>query len=115
MANENDGAQDTVKARELSKMNRMQLIEVIYALQQNQRELEEENKKLRIQLDDRTIKMSEYGSIAEAALGINEVFEKAQAAADQYVSSVRQAYDGIWKEIIGDRDRLKAQLKEEET
>ncbi len=36
--------------------------------------------------------MSHSGSIAEASLRINNIFEAAQKAADQYVDSVRYLY-----------------------
>ena len=35
--------------------------------------------------------MSKAGSIAEAAISVNGVFEAAQAAADQYLASIRAA------------------------
>ena len=71
--------------RELRRMNRMELIEIIYALKQHEEELEQQNANLRQQL-------AEVGSIAEAALSLNRVFEAAQAAADQYLESVKAQY-----------------------
>ena len=76
--------------RELRRMNRMELIEIIYALKQHEEELEQQNAKLRRQLADRTLRL--VGSIAEAALSMNRVFEAAQAAADQYLESVKAQY-----------------------
>ncbi len=77
--------------KELRKMHRTELIEIIYQLQQNLVRMEQENERLRRKLHDRRILMENAGSIAEAALRINEVFESAQRAADQYVESVRLA------------------------
>lgn len=77
--------------KELRKMRRMELIEIIYQLQQNLVRMEQENERLRRKLHDRRILLENAGSIAEAALRINEVFESAQRAADQYVESVRLA------------------------
>lgn len=71
--------------RELRRMNRMELIEIIYALKQHEEELEQQNAKLCRQLADRTLRLEQVGSIAEAALSLNRVFEAAQAAADQYL------------------------------
>lgn len=62
--------------RELRRMNRMELIEIIYALKQHEEELEQQNAKLRRQLADRTLRLEQVGSIAEAALSLNRVFEK---------------------------------------
>lgn len=49
------------------------------------RELEETKK----QLADRELHMQEAGSIAEASMQLNGVFEAAQRAADQYLESIR--------------------------
>jgi len=39
-----------------------------------------------------TLRLEQVGSIAEAALSLNRVFEAAQAAADQYLESVKAQY-----------------------
>ena len=67
--------------RELRRMSRTELIEIIYALKQHEEELE--------QLDDRTLRLEHAGSIAEASLALHQVFEAAQAAADAYLKSVK--------------------------
>ncbi|MCD8074681.1 MAG: hypothetical protein LUF27_06560 [Lachnospiraceae bacterium] len=79
--------------KELRKMNRTELIEIIYALQQNDKILQEETEELRRQLDDRTIRMENAGSIAEAALSLNHIFEDAEAAARQYLDSLKAAHE----------------------
>lgn len=77
--------------RELRKLSRADLLELL--LQQTQ-----ECEQLRAQLDqanqalqDRRILLEESGSIAQAALQLNQVFQAAQAAADQYVENVQRA------------------------
>ena len=57
----------------------------------------EENERLRQELDEaqaecakRQIILENAGSIAEAALQLNEVFEAADRAAKQYLESVRK-------------------------
>ncbi|MCD8378749.1 MAG: hypothetical protein LUC95_00155, partial [Lachnospiraceae bacterium] len=67
--------------KELRKMNRTELIEIIYALQQNEKSLRRENEDLHEQLEDKTIRLEKSGSIAEAALGLNHIFEDAEKAA----------------------------------
>lgn len=73
---------------QLRKMGRRELIEVIYALQQNELEQSKQIKKLQGQLNERALKMTNTGSIAEASLALSDIFDKAQEAADQYVQSV---------------------------
>ncbi len=75
--------------RELRRMSRTELIEIIYALQQNERSLRAEIDSLTIEVRDRMIRKEEAGSIAEAALSLNQIFESAQAAADQYVEAIK--------------------------
>lgn len=76
--------------RELKKLSRAELLELL--LQETQ-----ENERLRKQLDkaqtlmeSKVIKIENAGSIAEAALALNGVFEAAQKAADQYLENVRR-------------------------
>ena len=75
--------------KELRRMSREELVEIIYAMQQSQHQLEQQNEELRTRLDDRTLKWEQAGSLAEAALSLNHVFEDAQAAADQYLASLK--------------------------
>ena len=68
--------------REFRRLTREDLLDIIYELQQKTQRLEQENETIRKQLSDRTVKLENAGSIAEAALALNGVFEAAQAAAD---------------------------------
>lgn len=74
--------------KELKKLRRRDLLALLL-------EITKENELLRQQLADahrrlanREIRMKHAGSIAEASLRLNGVFEAAQAAADQYLASV---------------------------
>lgn len=75
--------------KELRKMNRTELIEIIYALKKQESDLSDANEALKKRLEDREIQLEEAGSIADAALRLNGVFEAAQKAADDYLNSVR--------------------------
>lgn len=76
--------------RELRKLSRADLLELLLKeTQENERlraELEEANKKLA----DRTILIEDSGSLAEAALRMNGVFEAADRAVRQYLENVRR-------------------------
>lgn len=76
--------------KELRRMSRAELIEIIYALKNDADRLEKENKNLKEELKKREIQISEAGSIAEAAIKLNQVFESAQAAADDYLASIKK-------------------------
>ncbi|MGZ7144751.1 DNA repair protein, partial [Streptococcus pyogenes] len=58
-----------------------------------QEKIEEQEAKileLQNELNRKTITLKESGSIAEATLALNGVFEAAQAAADQYLLSIKE-------------------------
>ena len=75
--------------RELRQMHRAELIEIIYALKQSEDQLKAQNAALTAQLQDRQLRLEKAGSIAQAALELNNVFAAAQAAADDYLHSVQ--------------------------
>lgn len=77
--------------KELRRMSRPELIEIIYALKSNEESLQKQNEGLTEKLNDRTIRMKEAGSIAEASLKLNDIFSVAQEAADDYLNSIKEA------------------------
>lgn len=95
-------------AKELRHMGRTELIEIISQYQKNEEELKAEIHSLQAQLADRIIKMENAGSIAEAALALNGVFDAAQAAAEQYLVSIQKSSaeaERTASEIIGEARR----------
>ncbi|MGN0157596.1 MAG: hypothetical protein ACI39W_00420 [Brotaphodocola sp.] len=76
--------------RELKKLSRADLLEMLIdqskQLQDTQKKLAEAEDKL----CSREIMLQQAGSIAEASIQINGVFEAAQAASQQYLDNVRQ-------------------------
>jgi len=74
--------------KELRKMNRTELIEIIYALKKEEEEVNQKLEEAEQQLQNRTIQIAKAGSIAEAAMELNHVFASAQKAADEYLNSV---------------------------
>ncbi len=102
--------------KELRRMNRTELIEIIYALQQNENNLRTENEELKEQLDDKAIRIEQAGSIAEAALSLNHIFEDAQRAAEQYSLSLQDAYgqaDEIIEQARAEAEQIRAQARAE--
>lgn len=73
----------------LRKLSRSELIEIIYQYQLNLEELEKENKQLKQELEDKRIRIHNAGSLAEAVLGINNVMEAAQNAANMYLDEIQ--------------------------
>ncbi len=76
--------------KELRKLNRKQLLELLLLQAKENSALKAQIQSLEEQLQSRQILLEKAGNIAEAALQLNQVFQKAQAAADQYVDNVRR-------------------------
>lgn len=72
-------------AKELKRLRRRDLLEMMIALSKENELLRERNDYLEAQLQDRMLTISEAGSLAEAVLQLNDVFKAAQDACDQYV------------------------------
>ncbi|MDD6411153.1 MAG: DNA repair protein [Oliverpabstia intestinalis] len=79
----------------LKKLSRQDLLEMLLESERYVKQLEEELEEARKQLDDRRIMIENSGSIAEAALKLNGIFEAAQAAADQYLENLENKYSDI--------------------
>ena len=75
--------------KELKRKRRMELLELLLEIDEENERLRRENAELTARLDSRVIRLEQAGSIAEAALALNRIFEDAQAAADQYLESVK--------------------------
>lgn len=76
--------------KELKKLKRDQLLEIMLRQQEKIEEQEKVIKELECQLNDRRIAIDNCGSIAEASLVLNDIFNSAQAAADQYLENIKQ-------------------------
>ena len=70
--------------KEFKRLNRAQLIDIIYQFQLQIDKLTEQNLKLKRELADKRLRLRNAGNIADAALEINNCFRSAQEAADQY-------------------------------
>lgn len=75
---------------ELRKLKRVDLLELLISQGRENEELRHKLAEAEQKLADRQIKTDEAGSIAEAALKLNGVFEAAQAAADQYLENIKR-------------------------
>ena len=75
--------------KELKRLSRMELLEVLLRQIQEGDRLKEENTELKQLLESRKLQVAQAGNLAEASLSINRVMEAAQAAADQYLDNIR--------------------------
>lgn len=101
--------------RELRHLHRTELVEIIFALKQSEDQLKAENAALTAQLQDRRIHIQNAGSIAQAALELNKVFEAAQAAAEDYLASVQAEASTAGADAILAQARAQAEALKQQT
>ena len=75
--------------KEFKRLRRSDLIEILYEYQTREKALQDEIAALRAALEERELKIQNAGSIAEAVMKLNGLFEAAQKTADDYVEQVR--------------------------
>ena len=75
--------------KELKRLRRRDLLEILLDLTKENALLRERNDALEAQLQDRMLIISEAGSLAEEALQLNGVFQAAQDACDQYTYNMQ--------------------------
>lgn len=78
--------------KELRKLKRTELLEMLIEQSKEVKRLKEELAQTQAQLKDRRIRIQNAGSIAEAAMQLNGVFEAAQRAADQYIENLHRQF-----------------------
>lgn len=74
--------------KELKKLSRADLLQMLIEQSKEVERLKAIIKQNEEELQNKKILLNEAGSIAEASLKINQVFENAQKAADQYLANV---------------------------
>lgn len=80
--------------KELKKLRRADLLELLLEKTKENEQLLAETADLKRQLASRTIAIDKAGSIAEAALQLNGIFDAAQDAAAQYLENIRSMSEG---------------------
>ena len=75
-------------SKELKKLSRRELVDIIYQLKKNEQEKQDKIATLEDALQEKRIRVSVAGSIAEAAVDITNVFSIAQTTADLYLHEI---------------------------
>lgn len=84
--------------KELRKLNRYQLLELLIIQTERVNELENQLEQMEVKLREWDMNMAAMGSVAEAAVKLSGVFEAAQTAADNYLEEARKRSDRIINE-----------------
>ena len=85
-----NGRQEEQQIKKIKKLKRIDLLEILLAQSKRIDELEEELAETKHQLASKKIKIREIGTLAEASLQLNHIFEDADAAARQYLHNIRR-------------------------
>lgn len=91
--------------KELRRLSRSELLEMLIAQAKENDQLKIKLEQAEIQLRDRRITIDKAGSLAEAALSLNGVFQAADAAAQQYLENIER--------ISGQQDVICRNLKQQ--
>ena len=75
-------------SKDIKKLSRKELVDIIYQLKMNEEHLQEKIAELEEALQEKRIKLSVAGSIAEAAVDITNIFHTAQRTADLYLQEI---------------------------
>ena len=76
--------------KKLRKISKKELLEILLDQAKKIEELEKELEKTQKKLNSKRILVEESGTLAEASLKLNNIFEIAQQSADQYLFNVKE-------------------------
>ena len=91
--------------KELRRLSRSDLLEMLIAQTEENSQLKIRLEQAEAQLRDRRIEIDKAGSLAEAALSLNGVFQAAEAAAQQYLENIQR--------ISSQQDAISRVIKEQ--
>ncbi len=86
--------------KELKKLSRRELVDIIYQMKKNEQQKQEEIAALEEALQEKRIRLSEAGSVAEAAAEITQIFSAAQKTADLYLQEIAAMKEDAEKECV---------------
>lgn len=99
-------------SKELKKLSRRELVDIIYQLKKNEQQKQEELAALEEALQDKRIRISVAGSIAEAATDITQIFSAAQTTADLYLHEIASMKEDTEKTCAAMIDDAKNKVNE---
>lgn len=79
-----------MEQKDLRKLRRVDLLELLVTQAKENEQLRQQVQKLQAELNSRKILVEKAGSIADASIALNKLFETAQATADQYLENIKR-------------------------
>lgn len=99
-------------SKELQKLSRRELVDIIYQLKKNDQQKQAQITALDEALQERRIRLSVAGSIAEAAADITHLFSTAQETADLYLKEIADMKADAKKECAAMLEEAQKQAAE---
>ena len=102
--------------KELHRLSRRELLEMLIAQTAENDRLKTRLEQAEAQLQDRRIAIDKAGSLAEAALSLNGVFQAADAAAQQYLDNIQRIssqQDAFCRALKEKAENEAAQIRQE--
>ncbi|MGT2687205.1 hypothetical protein ACVRWT_07445 [Streptococcus porcinus] len=81
--------------KNLKKLSRKELLELLLEQQLLIEKQEKELKEIKVKLNNRKIEIEDSGTLAEASLRLSGIFEAAQEAADIYLKNIKRQSDAM--------------------
>ena len=98
--------------KELKRLSRRELVDIIYQLKKNEQEMQEEIESLKSELQEKRIRISTAGSIADAAMSVTNIFSAAQMTADLYLREISFMKEDTEKECAKKIEDTEKKIKE---
>jgi len=86
--------------KEFKRLSKGELIEIIYQMKVTETQLRAALEEANVKLEDRRLKLENAGSIAEAVVRLNGIFETAQKTADEYLEQIYSAFPAAEQPVV---------------
>lgn len=83
----------TMNAKELKRLRRSDLLEMLLKLRKENNQLRQELEQLQEKLESRELAVQEAGTLADAAAKVSGIFEAAQTACDLYSQNMQKRWE----------------------
>ena len=98
--------------KELKKLRRRELVDIIYQMKKNEEQLQAEISSLKEEIQDKRLRLSQAGSVADAAATISNLFADAQKTADLYLNEIACMKEDAEKECTKAIEDAKQQAQQ---
>ena len=97
--------------KELKRLSRRELVDIIYQLKKNEQETQEALTALRAEQEEKRLRIAEAGSVAQAAVEITQLLSAAQKTADLYLQEIAARKEETEKECARLLEEAKKQAE----